>query len=99
MSSRFKDLWQQHPFFRFVIIAVGIFMMFLLVKKDNLITWVNAGITLNKQNRQIENYRQEIGELEGKIQTLTSNKDSLETYAREEFLFAEPGETVYLVEE
>ncbi|MBQ2006237.1 MAG: septum formation initiator family protein, partial [Bacteroidales bacterium] len=33
------------------------------------------------------------------IQTLTSNKDSLETYAREQFYFAEPGETVYLIEE
>lgn len=99
MSSRFKDLWQHHPFFRFAIIAIGIFMVFLFVKKDNLITWVNAGITLNRQNRQIENYRQEIEDFDEKIRTITSNKDSLETYAREEFLFAEPGETVYIIEE
>lgn len=99
MSSRFKDLWQQHGFFRFAIVAVGLFMLFLVLKKDNIITWVNAGLTLNRQNRQIENYRQEIDDLDGKIKTITSNKDSLETYAREEFLFAEPGETVYIIEE
>lgn len=74
-------------------------MLFLVLKKDNIITWVNAGLTLNRQNRQIENYRQEIDDLDGKIKTITSNKDSLETYAREEFLFAEPGETVYIIEE
>jgi len=108
MSSRFKDLWdkskdgsaaQQRSFFRFAIIALGIFVLFLFIKKDNIITWVSAGVTLNKQNRQIENYQNEIKNLSDQIQTLTSNKDSLETYAREQFYFAEPGETVYLIEE
>ncbi len=108
MSSRFKDLWdkskdgsaaQQRSFFRYAIVALGIFVLFLFLKKDNIITWIDAGLTLNRQNRQIENYQQEIKSLGDKIQTLSSNKDSLETYAREQFLFAEPGETVYVVEE
>ncbi|MBQ2006804.1 MAG: hypothetical protein II205_04480, partial [Bacteroidales bacterium] len=69
MSSRFKDLWdkskdgsatQQRSFLRFAIIALGVFVLFLFIKKDNIITWVSAGVTLNKQNRQIENYQNEI---------------------------------------
>ena len=36
--------------------------------------------------------------MEEKINGLTTSKDSLEEYARENFNFAEPGDDVYILE-
>ena len=45
-----------------------------------------------------EKYNKEILEMDSQIHGLTSDKDSLERYARENFGFAEPGDDVYVVE-
>ena len=45
----------------------------------------------------MQRYRDEIEEMDRQIQMLTHEKDSLETFAREQFHFAEPGDDVYLI--
>ena len=42
--------------------------------------------------------QKEIEEMDSQIKGLSTNKDSLERYARENFGFAEPGDDVYIVE-
>ena len=105
--GKFKDIWDlekdgnkagQRSFLRFAIIFTAVFVLFLFVKKDNLVRWIQAGFTLGNQERRIEQLEQENEELDRQIRTLSTSRDSLEKYAREEFGFAEPGDDVYVEE-
>ena len=107
MAKYTKDLWnrdkdgsrkEQRSFLRYAIVATVLFLLFMLLKKDGIITWVQAGFTLQKQRRQIELYQQENAALDKKIRMMKDNRDTLERYAREQFYFAEPGDDVYIIE-
>ena len=59
----FRDIWdrskdgsrhEQRSFVRYAIVATLIMVVFLLVKKDNLLRWVEAGFTIAGQERKIE---------------------------------------------
>ncbi|MBR5905541.1 MAG: septum formation initiator family protein [Bacteroidales bacterium] len=105
--GKFKDIWNrekdgnkagQRSFLRFAIVITAIFVLFLFIKKDNLVRWMQAGFTLGQQERRIEQLKQENEELDARIHMLSTSRDSLENFAREEFGFAEPGDDVYLEE-
>ena len=105
--GKFMDIWDrekdgskagQRSFLRFAIVITAIFVLFLFVKKDNLVRWIQAGFTLGQQERRIEQLKQENVELDKQIHMLTNSRDSLERFAREEFGFAEPGDDVYIEE-
>ena len=105
--GKFKDIWDrekdgnkagQRSFLRFAIIITAVFVLFLFVKKDNLVRWIQAGFTLGSQERRIEQLKQENEDLDRQIRTLSTSRDSLEKFAREEFGFAEPGDDVYVEE-
>ena len=105
--GKFKDIWdkdkdgnkaEQRSFLRFAIIATAVFVVFLFVKKDNLVRWVQAGFTIGRQERRIEALKEDNARLDGQMHMLTTSRDSLEKFAREEFGFAEPGDDVYIEE-
>ena len=107
MAKYTKDLWdrdkdgnrkEQRSFLRYAIIATVVFLLFMFLKKDNLINWVQAGLSLRRQERQIDQYQRENEELDRRIRVMTGDRDSLERYAREQFYFAEPGDDVYITE-
>ena len=107
MAKYSKDLWnrekdgsrkEQRSFLRYAIVATALFLVFMLVKKDGIITWVQAGINLRRQQRQIEFLERENTELDERIRMMKDNRDTLERYAREKFYFAEPGDDVYVIE-
>ena len=107
MARHTKDIWnrdkdgnrrEQRSFVRYAIVATALFVLFLFLKKDSIVNWVQAGITLRRQERQIEQYRQENEELDQRIRMMTGDRDTLERYAREQFFFAEPGDDVYIIE-
>ena len=79
--------------------TVAFLVIILFFRHDNLIRWVKAGLTIRRQERQIEWYKKEISELDKQIDAMSTNRDTLEKFARERFLFAEPGDDVYLVPE
>ncbi len=87
---------EQRSFLRYAIVATALMVLFLFVKKDNIVRWAQAGFTLRRQERQIELYRQQNEELDKTISMMSSNRDTLEKFARETFHFAEPGEDVYI---
>ena len=107
MAKLFRNIWdrskdgtkkEQRGFIRFVIVSSAIFVVVLFVKKDSVIRWIQAGVELHRQKKEIEYYQREIKKLDSQIDGLSNNRDTLESYAREEFHFAEPGDDVYLVE-
>lgn len=88
------------PLFRYVFITLIAFVVYVLfIKHDNALRWAHAGITIRQQEKQIEACRQDISDLDARIEAMTSDKDSIERFARETYLFAEPGDDVYLVSE
>lgn len=107
MAKKKDNIWdrskdgnkkEQRSFLRYAIIATAVFVIFLFVKKDNVVRWIQAGFMLKKQERQIEMYEQKNAELDRRINMMSTNRDTLETFAREEFHFAEPGDDVYIIE-
>lgn len=105
--GKFKDIWNrekdgnnapQRSFLRFAIVITAIFVLFLFVKKDNLVRWAQAGFTLGQQQRRIEQLKQDNDKLDEQMHMLSTSRDSLEKFAREEFGFAEPGDDVYIEE-
>ena len=107
MAKFTKDIWnrdkdgnkkEQRSFLRYAIVATVLFAVFLFLKKDNVVNWVQAGFTLRRQRNQIEQLERENEELDRRIKTMSENRDTLERYAREEFFFAEPGDDVYIFE-
>ena len=87
---------EKKNFLRFVIVATAIFLVVLLVKKDSVLRWVQTGFELRRQRKEIEYYEKQIRDLDSRIEGLSTNRDTLEAYAREQFLFSEPGDDVYL---
>lgn len=106
--DKFKNIWnkskdgkkkEERGFLRYVIISTSICLLFAgVIKHDNIFRWISAGMTIHKQEKQIEFYKADNERLEKELQTLTTDKDSLEKFAREKFHFAEPGEDVYIEE-
>ena len=106
--GKFKDIWDKskdgsrdphRSFLRFAIVITAVFVLFLFIKKDSLVRWVQAGFTLRSQERRIEALKEDNERLDARIHMLSTSRDSLEKFAREEFGFAEPGDDVYLEEE
>lgn len=91
-----KDI--KRSFWHYAAISAALAVIFLFVKRDNVIRWVQSGITLARQERQIEFYHNDIERLDNEIHMLSTDRDTLERYAREHFGFAEPGDDVYMEE-
>ena len=91
-----KDI--RRSFWRYAAISAALAVVFLFLKRDNVIRWVQSGITLARQEKQIDFYRKDIERLDKEIHMLSTDRDTLERFARENFGFAEPGDNVYMEE-
>lgn len=86
-------------FFRYAAVITAFFIFLMLFKPGtNVIRWIQSGLEIRRQEKQIRMYNEEIGRMEHRIRMLTSDRDTLEEFAREEFYFAEPGDDVYIIE-
>lgn len=106
--GKFDNIWkrskdganrEERSLVRYVIVSSVIFLLFIcFIKRDNLFRWVEAGLNIRRQEKQMEYYESDIARLKDEVRSLTTDKDTLEKFAREKFLFAEPGEDVYILE-
>ena len=86
-------------FLRYAIVVTAAFALYLCFFASNsVLNWVKAGFEIRRQEKTMEKYREEIDEMDRKIKLLTTNRDSLEKYARERYRFAAPDEDVYIEE-
>ena len=91
---------EHKTFFKFTAFCIAVFVaLWLLGPRNTVIHWVRSGSELRHQKKQMVIYQNEIEQMRRQVKMLESNRDSLEKFAREQFLFAAPGEDVYLVNE
>lgn len=107
MSKVSKDIWnkekdgnnkEKRSFIRYFLISTAVCLVVLFVKKDSLIRLAGAGFTIRQQNREIRRTQKKIDALDARIRSLQNDRDTLEAIAREQYLFAEPGDDVFLTE-
>lgn len=78
-----------------LVVTVLIVLVLLVIPAGSIPSWIKSGFEIRSQERQMESCREEIDALTGRIRDLSTNKDSLEKFAREQFGFTLPGEEVY----
>lgn len=90
---------KKSPLVKYIFWSTAVFLVIIcFLKRDNVITWIKAGVTLGRQKNRIEYLQKENAALDKQIRSLSTDKDTLEKFAREKFYFAEPGDDVYVLE-
>lgn len=84
---------------KYVVVTVFFLVWVLFIDTNNLFVWLGDLGTVSSQQRQMEYYRKAIKQTDEKLNELTSNKDSLEKFAREQYLFHQKDEEVFIVVE
>lgn len=80
-------------------IATLVFVLLILFNtRTSLFQMIRSLNTLHNQKKQELYYRQAIKNTDERIKQLSSNKDTLEMFARENYYFLEDGEDVFIVE-
>lgn len=100
--AKLKELWngEHKGFFRYAAVITAVTLVFIIfISNDGVVRWVKSVLELRRQGNEIESLRRENEELDRKIQLLSSDRDSLERFARETFFFAAPQEDVFIVDE
>lgn len=102
-SEKISELKGKHPWLRIVLnkyfLATLVFVLLILFNsRTSLHQMLHSMSTLRKQKKQEMYYRQAIQATDERINQLTSNKDTLEMFARENYYFLEDGEDVFIVE-
>ena len=83
---------------KYLIVTLLFVVWILFLDTNNLFVWYKDLKQISVQNRQKQHYKEAIKRAEENLNELTSNQDSLETFARENYLFHKEGEDVYVVE-
>lgn len=84
---------------KYVIVTVFFLVWVLFIDTNNIFVWIRDMGVVSSQERQKEYYREAIRQTDEKLQELTSNKDSLEKFAREQYLFHQKDEEVFIITE
>ena len=99
--GKIKDIFTgpRRKFAWFVVVSTLFLIGSWLVGPGNtFIHWGKSAIEVRRQEKLIEKYESENAELDRRIQMISTDRDTLEKFAREQYNFAAPGEDVYLVE-
>jgi len=84
---------------KYLVTGLAFVIWVTFFDSNNLIEWSRVVLNIGEQESQKEYYQESIKSTEEKLRELTSNRDSLEKYAREQFLFKEDDEEIFIVEE
>jgi len=81
------------------ILCIAAFVVIGIIDPNGFLTLTRNDYTIRKQKNEIVRYRKALEETQRRIDVLSSNKDSLETFAREEYYFQNDGEDVFVTVE
>ena len=99
--GRIKDIFRgPHRKFAWFVVVSTLFLIgaWLVGPGNTFIHWGKSAIEVRRQEKLIEKYEIENAELDRRIKMISTDKDTLEKFAREQYNFAASGEDVYLVE-
>ena len=82
---------------KYVVVSVFFLVWVLFIDTNNIFVWINDLSTVKQQERQKVHYKEAIQQTDEKLKELTSNKDSLEKFAREQYLFHQKDEEVFII--
>lgn len=102
-KEKISELRAKSPVVRILLnkyfIAMLVFALLILFNtRTSLHQMLQSMNTIRNQKKQELYYRQAIKTTDERIKQLTSNKDTLEMFARENYYFQEDGEDVFVVE-
>ena len=102
LIGKVKTVLGESKVFKFIrnkyVLATTFFLVWVLfIDTNNIFVWMNDLKTVAQQEKQKEYYREAIRQTDEKLNQLTSNKDSLEKFAREQYLFQEKDEEVFVI--
>ena len=81
-----------------IVITVVVALWLLLFAHNSVLNWVKASVEEKNQEAEMARLQAEIQEMDREIENLRNNRDSLESFARETYHFAAPGDDIYIVE-
>lgn len=81
-----------------IVVTVAVALWLLLFAHNSVLNWVKASVEEKNQEAEMARLQAEIQEMDREIDNLRNNRDSLESFARETYHFAAPGDDVYIVE-
>ena len=84
---------------KYIITLIIFLAIVLFIDKNNVIRWGEDYIQQFRQEKIIEKYRKDIENLDERINELSSNRDSLEKFAREQYYFHESDEDIFIVKQ
>ena len=83
----------------FVIVVTTLVALWLLYFAHNsVLNWIRATVEVKSQEKEMARLQSEIDRMQQEIDDLRNNRDSLESFARDTYHFAAPGDDVYIVE-
>ena len=83
---------------KYVISTIIFLIVIGFVDRNNSIVLFRSLSTISDQNRQKLYYRNATDATTDKINQLTSNADTIEMFAREQYYFQKDSEVIYLLE-
>ena len=83
---------------KYFITFLAFVLLVFFFDKNNIIGWVKEYTVLYNQEKVIEKYHKDLEYLDARIQELSSNRDSLEKFAREQYYFHEKDEDIFIVQ-
>ncbi len=91
--------WWHDGHKRFWFLLILAFVIFLIIRKNNVFTWAAGWMEEQSQKREIKELEERIADLDEGISQMQEGTDAAERYAREKLHFHADGEDVYLVNE
>ncbi len=83
---------------KFFIATVVFALWITIFSPNNIFVWIEGLKEVSKHNAQIDAYKEEIKRAEDEFNLLRSNRDSIEKFARETYLFHAPDEEIFIVD-
>ena len=80
-----------------VLILFGVWMVFF--EENNLLSRFNYDQKIRKLNNEISYYEKEIEQSNRKISELQLNSETLEKFAREQYLMKKADEDIFIIED
>lgn len=83
---------------KYLLVSLFFIIWIVFFDSNNLINWYADIKTVVSQERQKTYYKESILKTDEKLKELSSNRDSLEKFAREQYLFHEKDEELFIME-